>query len=870
LTDALSQPKPKTASLEARLPPPGERVDSDRLLELFLGYVEELGLELYPAQEEAILEVFSNHNVVLNTPTGSGKSLVALAVCFKALADNQFAFYTAPIKALVTEKFFELCAALGARNVGMMTGDASVNRDAPIVCCTAEILANVALREGSRAQADWVVMDEFHYYSDRDRGAAWQIPLLTLPRARFLLMSATLGKPEFFVEELTRLTKAPTALVRSSQRPVPLDWEYSETPLQETVQKLTAGGKSPIYIVHFSQRAASERAQDLMSLNFTTKEGKQLLKDELRGFRFDSPFGKELQRFLPHGIGVHHAGMLPKYRRLVERLAQRGVLHIICGTDTLGVGVNVPIRTVLFTQLCKYDGENTTVLSVRDFQQIAGRAGRRGFDTLGSVVVQAPEHEIENKVLKQRAEGNPKKQKKLHLKRAPERGYKAWNDKTLVSLRDSEPEALVSRLAVNHGMLLNVLSQKNGCLTARQLLRSCHEPPARRRQLLKQGMSMFSSLVSSQILSVRGHQVSVNAELQEDFSLNHALSLYAIEALEALDPAHEKYALSVLSVLEAIVESPATILHAQVSRLKTLRMGELKAQGVEYDARIEELEKIEHPKPEAEFIYETFNLFAKKHPWVTGHEIAPKSIARDMHEQVLSFNDYIKEYGIARAEGVLLRYLTDVYRALRQTVPEKVKTDEVLDLEEWLGAEVRQVDASLIDEWERLEAVVSGEAPRADVEPAAAPPPDITKNQRAFEIMIRNASFRLVRAMARRDYERFLDILEELAPAESTPVDPVTGETLTPLVIERLLAPYWAEHADLAVDADARSAARVSIERTDRGASSPSEPSDIWPVRQTLSDPEENHDRALSLAVDRRASRSENRLVMTWLGLDAS
>jgi superfamily II RNA helicase len=850
--------KPKPPSLEARLPPRGEGAPADRLLELFLGYAEELGVELYPAQEEAILEVFSGHNVILNTPTGSGKSLVALAACFKALADDEYAFYTAPIKALVAEKFFELCAAFGARNVGMMTGDASVNRDAPILCCTAEILANVALREGGQAQADWVIMDEFHYYSDRDRGAAWQIPLLTLPQARFLLMSATLGKPEFFVQDLERRTGTKTVLVRSSERPVPLDWEYSETPLQETIQKLTAAGKSPIYIVHFSQRAASERAQDLMSLNFTTKEGKQALKEELKGFRFDSPFGKELSRFLPHGIGVHHAGMLPKYRRLVERLAQRGVLHIICGTDTLGVGVNVPIRTVLFTQLCKFDGENTIVLSVRDFQQIAGRAGRRGFDTLGSVVVQAPEHEIENRVLKQRAEGNAKKQKKLHLKKAPERGFKPWNDKTLAKLRDSEPEALVSRMAVNHGLLLNVLSQKNGCLAARRLLRTSHEPAARRRQLLRQGMSMFASLVSSQILAVDGHNVRVNADLQEDFSLNHALSLYAVEALEALDPEHEQYPLQVLSVIEAIVESPATILHAQIARLKTLRMNELKAEGVEYEARIEALEKIEHPKPEADFIYETFNLFAKKHPWVTGHDIAPKSIARDMYEQVLSFNDYIKEYGLPRAEGVLLRYLTDVYRALKQTVPDKCKTEEVLDLEEWLGAEVRQVDSSLLDEWERLQEVSSGhELPSETPLPAA--PPDITRNLRAFEIMIRNASFRLVRAMASRDAARFLAILEELEP--EGPLEPGTGEALTPLGVERVLAPYWAEHPSLLVDADARSAARAHLERS---------PSESWVLRQTLSDPEGNHDFALSFAVDLEASRREDRLVMRWRGLEAS
>jgi hypothetical protein len=445
------------------------------------------------------------------------------------------------------------------------------------------------------------------------------------------------------------------------------------------------------------------------------------------------------------------------------------------------------------------------------------------------------------------------------LKKAPERGYKPWNSKTLTQLRDSEPEALVSRLNVNHGLLLNVLSQKNGCLAARRLLRTSHEPPARKRQLLKQGMSLFGSLLSSQILTIDGHRVKVNTDLQEDFSLNHALSLYGLEAIEALDPEHEQYALSVLSVIEAIVESPATILHAQVARLKTLKMAELKAQGVEYDERMAELEKIEHPKPEADFIYETFNLFSKKHPWVTGHDIAPKSIARDMHEQVLSFNDYIKEYGLARAEGVLLRYLTDVYRALRQTVPEKNKTDDVLDLEEWLGAEVRQVDASLLDEWERLEAVSRGD----DVAPAeGAPkaPPDITQNQRAFDIMIKNAAFRLVRAMATRDHERFLSILEELA-FEGDPRVPGTTDPLTPSAIEQQLAPYWAEHPTLGIDADARSGARVSIERS---------PSGVWQVRQTLSDPEENHDFALVLEVDLRASREADRLIMRWRSLETA
>jgi superfamily II RNA helicase len=847
------------APLERRLPDLEPPPTADQLLELFLGYVEEIGVELYPAQDEAILEVFSGHNVVLNTPTGSGKSLVALAACFKALAEGRFAFYTAPIKALVNEKFFDLCAALGPHNVGMLTGDASVNRDAPILCCTAEILSNLALRKGKDAHADWVVMDEFHYYSDRDRGVAWQLPLLTLPDSRFLLMSATLGKPEFFVEELERRTGAPARLVRSQERPVPLDYEYSETPLEETIQRLVGAGKAPIYIVHFSQRAAVEKAQDLMSLNFTSKEEKQQIKLALRQLRFDSPFGRELARCLPHGIGVHHAGMLPKYRRLVERLAQQGLLRIICGTDTLGVGVNVPIRSVLFTQLCKYDGENVVLLSVRDFQQIAGRAGRRGYDSQGSVIVQAPEHEIENSRMKSRAAGDPKKLKKLHLKKAPERGYRPWNAQTLATLRDSEPEPLVSRFTVNHGLLLNVLSRENGCQVGRRVLRDCHEPPARKRRLLRQSVELFRSLLSSDILAVSGGKVRINSSLQQDFSLNQALSLYAVEALDALDAESEHYALTLLSVVEAILESPGVILQAQVNYLKTERMAELKANGVEYEQRIEELEKIEHPKPEAEFIYETFNTFAKHHPWVTGHDIAPKSIVRDMHERVLGFNDYIKEYGLARAEGVLLRYLSDAYRTLRRTIPDDYKTESVLDLEAWLGAELLQIDASLLEEWEKLEHPDEALAGAKKEEPEPAGPADITRDRRAFRILVRNACFRLLRALAANDYARASSMLVELAPEPDSESESSAASPWTRPALESLMAPYWAEHRQLLVDAAARSAARCQL---DESAGSQ------WQARQVLSDPEENYDWALRLRVDLEASRDQGTLVMELLSLE--
>jgi superfamily II RNA helicase len=370
--------------------------DADELFASFAAWALACGTPLYPAQEEALIELLGGANVILATPTGSGKSLVATGAQYAALAAGARSYYTAPIKALVSEKFFALCAVFGADNVGMLTGDAAVNAGAAIIACTAEVLANIALREGAHADIGLVVMDEFHFYGDPDRGWAWQVPLLELPRAQFLLMSATLGDVTFLREDLTRRTGRPTALVANAERPVPLYYSYATTPMHETIAELLDTRQSPVYVVHFTQQSALERAQALMSVNVCSKDEKAAIANLIGGFRFSTAFGSTLSRLVRHGIGVHHAGMLPKYRRLVEQLAQAGLLKVICGTDTLGVGINVPIRTVVFSALSKYDGTRSRLLNAREFHQIAGRAGRAGYDTAGTVIVQAPDHEVEN------------------------------------------------------------------------------------------------------------------------------------------------------------------------------------------------------------------------------------------------------------------------------------------------------------------------------------------------------------------------------------------------------------------------------------------------------------------------------------------
>jgi len=834
------------SSLDRYLDDLDARVDGDALLTRFLQYTRDQGLELYPAQEEALMELFVGNNLILNTPTGSGKSLVALAAHFRSVALGERSFYTAPIKALVSEKFFDLCRVLGPQRVGMMTGDATVNRDAPVICCTAEILANLALREGEHADVDGVVMDEFHYYADRDRGVAWQIPLLTLPQARFLLMSATLGETQLFEEAITELTKVPTTLVKSSDRPVPLDFSYSEEPLHKTVVDLLQEGKAPIYIVHFAQRAATEQAQSFMSIDFLSKDEKKSVKEELSGTRFDTPFGKELKKFLHHGIGVHHAGMLPRYRRLVERLAQEGTLRIICGTDTLGVGVNVPIRTVLFTKLCKYDGEKTKVLSVRDFKQIAGRAGRRGFDTLGSVVAQAPEHAIENQKLRAKAAGDAKKLRKLKMRQPPERGYAHWDAETFTRLQVSSPEPLTSQFRVSNAMILNLFErQDNGCLALRKLIRSSHEGPSAKRQHARNAISMIRSLRDAGVIELGPDGARVHEDFQSDFSLNQALSLYVVEAVDVLDREHADYPLDVLTLVEATLEQPWAVLYRQTDTLKSRALAEMKADGMEYDERMAELDKIEYPKPNAEFLYATYDLFSERHPWVGNDVLRPKSIARDMYELGMSFVEYVKEYGLQRSEGVLLRYLTDAYKGFVQTVPETAKTEALYDVSDWLGLTVRSVDASLLDEWEQLQ------SPEADLLASAKRDDDatvdITKDLRGFTTMVRNAAWKIVRFLAFKQYERAAEALSEVSDSNAWSAERFA----------EALAPYWVEYDAIQIGADARSSAQLKVEQGQ----------EHWDLTQILLDPDAHRSWHMRFRIDLGASRQAGQPVLTLLSI---
>lgn len=866
--------------------------------ERFMEWVSSRGIEPWEHQEDALFSLAAGSNVILGTPTGSGKSLVALGMMFMAMASGQRAYYTAPIKALVSEKFFYLVDILGRDNVGMITGDSHINTGAPVICCTAEILANQALREGEDTDVGFVAMDEFHFFSDPDRGWAWQVPLLTLPHTQFLLMSATLGDMTAIGDTLTRTTGRDLELIADAPRPVPLSYEYVKTALEGTVELALRQGDSPLYIVHFSQDAALQSARALASYGVASKEQREAIKEAIKGGRFTTAFGKTLKHLISSGVGLHHAGMLPRYRLLVEKLAQQGLLPVICGTDTLGVGINVPIHTVLLTGLTKFDGYKQRRLRSREFHQIAGRAGRSGFDTEGVVIAEAPEFEIENHKAELKAMGDPKKMKKLKKKRPPE-GFVTWNEDTFTRLIESEPETLKPRLRITHSMVLAEVEQGGDAWErVLALIDASLQTPEEKAKLKGRAAEIFATLIDAGVVvreacgadadadngnvdsipavslteapenleelraldaerdeedgandevsraivdegTTTGHPLDgaanylLTVDLPEDFALDQPLSPFLLAALELLDPESPTYTLDLISMVEATLEDPKQILRAQERRARDAAMNAMKAEGVDFEERLDRLQDVTYPKPLEEMLDVAFATYCAQVPWANDYELSPKSVLRDMLETGCDFKSYIAQYKIARCEGILLRYLTEAYRSLDRTVPVERRTEELDDIVSWLGLVVRSVDSSLVDEWAN-----------AGMEPGAAPikhGDEVVADRRGMTLMVRNTLFQRVRLAA-------LDRADALGDLD---VDWGFGESRW----ARVLDAFYEAHEDLLIDADARSAAFLEIDESDE------QTDHVWHVHQVFHDSDGDHDFGIMADVDLDATQDGDGIV---------
>ena len=904
----------------------GLLTDDDALYEAFSSWASSTGRPLYRHQDESLIEILSGNHVIAATPTGSGKSMIALAAHFVSMAHGGRSYYTAPLKALVSEKFFDLVSLFGADNVGMVTGDVSLNADAPIICCTAEILANQSLREGPTLDADMIVMDEFHFYADPQRGWAWQVPLLELTRPQFIAMSATLGDTSVFRKQWTERTGRPTVEITDAQRPVPLEYDYVVDTLQDTVERLLSEGRHPIYIVHFSQKDAVDTASSLMDRKLVSPEVRSQIARELSTVSFTKGFGQTLRGLLSHGIGVHHAGMLPRYRRLVERLTQQGLLPVICGTDTLGVGINVPIRTVLLTSLVKFDGSKMRHLRSREFHQIAGRAGRAGFDTVGFVRVLAPEHEVEaarerarltaaQEAARDEREAKRAKKKASKKRSGPKEGQITWSRSTFERLRDAAPEALQSHFEMTHSTVLNVLggAADAGRDPAEHLVHlALHndDQPLPANPHIRHLADIYTSLLQAGVVehlsSARAQELGVSrlqlvADLPDDFALNQPLSPFALAAFELLDPDSPTFALDVISIVEAVLEDPRPLLYAQENQAKAAAVASMKAQGMEYDERMAALEEISWPKPLEELLSPAFSVYARSNPWVGDLELSPKSVIREMIENAMTFTELISRYDVGRSEGVILRYLSDAYRMMRQVIPEEIMTEELESMISWLADLIRSVDSSLLDEWEAMmngEELVEAEGAPSAVGAERAFGADesgvvaFTANRHAFRNTVRRALFNFVELMSRDDVDGL-----ERASAQAANADGLFAEAApwTGNDWDHALERYWAEHDWIDINQGARSQALCALEEQISGedilalipfsardnvnqrsrfealarAVDEAPAGSVWLATQTITDPEDNMDWRIAALVDLAASDKEKRVVLTVLTVDA-
>ena len=822
---------------------------ADQAFERFLEWTGSRGIELWEHQEEALRDLAAGNHVILGTPTGSGKSLVALGMLFMGMAQGKRSYYTAPIKALVSEKFFDLVQVLGRENVGMITGDTHINTSAPVICCTAEILANDALREGEDTDVGCVAMDEFHFFADPDRGWAWQVPLLTLPHTQFMLMSATLGDVSAIAASLREHTDSNVDLVVDAPRPVPLSYDYVKTPLEGTVELAMRNNEAPLYIVHFSQDAALSTAQSLANFGIATKEQREQIKEMARGTHFTTAFGKILKRLLSCGVGVHHAGMLPRYRLLVEKLAQQGLLPVICGTDTLGVGINVPIHTVVLTALTKFDGYKMRRLRAREFHQIAGRAGRSGFDTEGMVIAEAPEYEIENAKLLLKAGDDPKKLRKIKKKKPPE-GFVTWNEQTFQRLIETQPETLKPRLRITHSMVLSMVEQ-GGDARARvsELIAKSLQTDEEKLKLNVRADEIFATLIDSGVVvrtevppapdapadALPEADYALTVDLPEDFALDQPLSPFLLAALELLDPESDTYTFDLISMVEATLEDPKQVLRAQERAARSRAMAEMKADGIDFEERKERLQDVTYPKPLEDLLDTAFATYCAEVPWANDYELSPKSVLRDMLEGANDFKGYIQKLNIARSEGILLRYLAEAFRSLDRTVPVAKRNEQLEDIISWLGFMVRSVDSSLVDEWE-----AAGDPAALDMAPPSAAD-QVVADRRGVTLLVRNALIRRVTLAARERYDQ----LGEL--------DSDFGMTATRW--ERALDAYHEQHEEILTDADARSSAMLSIDEADEQGAH------VWHVHQIFADEDGDHDFGIMADLDLDATQEEGEAV---------
>ena len=537
--------------------------------------------------------------------------------------------------------------------------------------------------------------------------------------------------------------------------------------------------------------------------------------------------------------------MLPRYRRLVEQLAQQGLLPVICGTDTLGVGINVPIHSVVLTALTKFDGTKMRKLRAREFHQIAGRAGRMGFDTEGLVIAEAPEFEIENAKALAKAGNDPKKLKKIKRKKAPE-GFVTWNENTFDKLIDAAPETLVPHMKITHSMVLNEVEQGGDArYRIDRLIDDSAQTPEQKERLHARADEIFQTLFDTNVIETEdrddgGKDYFMTVDMPDDFALDQPLSPFLLAALELLDPESDTYALDVISMVEATLEDPKQVLRAQERQARDEAMIRMKEDGLDYDERMDRLQEITYPKPLEDMLQAAFDEYRHDVPWANDYWLSPKSVVRDMVETASDFTGYIARYNIARSEGTLLRYLSDAYRALARTVPQEKRDEQLDDIISWLRVVVRSIDSSLVDEWEHAGTDTDASEAAANLAAPGAKQA-VVEDRRGLTVLVRNAMFRRVQLM---DLDK---------PDELGALDKDWGYGVHEW--EDTLDDYYDEHEYVNIDAKARSGELFILDESKENSEH------AWKVRQIIDDSDGDHDWAITGTVDLDTTQSSGEVV---------
>lgn len=537
--------------------------------------------------------------------------------------------------------------------------------------------------------------------------------------------------------------------------------------------------------------------------------------------------------------------MLPRYRRLVEQLAQQGLLPVICGTDTLGVGINVPIHSVVLTALTKFDGTKMRKLRAREFHQIAGRAGRMGFDTEGLVIAEAPEFEIENAKALAKAGNDPKKLKKIKRKKAPE-GFVTWNENTFDKLIDAAPETLLPHMKITHSMVLNEVEQGGDArYRIDRLIDDSAQTPEQKERLHARADEIFQTLFDTNVIETEdrddgGKDYFMTVDMPDDFALDQPLSPFLLAALELLDPESDTYALDVISMVEATLEDPKQVLRAQERQARDEAMIRMKEDGLDYDERMDRLQEITYPKPLEDMLQAAFDEYRHDVPWANDYWLSPKSVVRDMVETASDFTGYIARYNIARSEGTLLRYLSDAYRALARTVPQEKRDEQLGDIISWLRVVVRSIDSSLVDEWEHAGTDTDASEAAANLAAPGAKQA-VVEDRRGLTVLVRNAMFRRVQLM---DLDK---------PDELGALDKDWGYGVHEW--EDTLDDYYDEHEYVNIDAKARSGELFILDESKENSEH------AWKVRQIIDDSDGDHDWAITGTVDLDATQSSGEVV---------